>query len=198
MQAFVPAAQQPLLDPDECIVFGCPILTKHGYPMCPQHSTEFSYGDGEYRSPETQFALIRAISGRVGNCWEPRLLCGKRGYSRVRFSGQYYTLHRLMALLDCDRQCGPVSEFMAMPDAMVLHDRECEYLFRRGLLHRRCVNPAHLRFGSSAENADDILRVSLMIADYERGLSDIEVFREHHCDWHSLGNRIDSPPVEPA
>ena len=210
-------AEALLLEPDECVVFGCRALARHGYPMCPEHSAEYRYGDGGYRGPALQLDMIRAVSGRVGNCWEHRLACGARGYTRVRYAGRHWPLHRLAAVLDCILQCGPAEELAGDPVRMVLHDIECEYLYRRGLLARRCVNPAHLRWGgapaaapagaegdasSARENADDILRVQLMIDDHARGLSDREVYEAHGCAWSTVDWTADGgiavPPVGPA
>ena len=203
-----PVGARPLdLEPDECLVFGCPRLARldAGYPMCPECSERYHYGDGAYRGPALQLDLIRAICGRVGNCWEPRLFCGARGYTRIRWADRHWPLHRLAAVLDCHLQCGPADALAADPRRMVLHDVECEYLYRRGLLRRRCCNPAHLRWGdpdgSARENADDILRAGLMLEAREReGLSDLEVYRRHGawCDWASIerdcGGVIESPP----
>ena len=192
------------MEPDECIVFGCAVPARHGYPMCPAHSDTYHYGDGQYRGPALQLDLIRAICGRVGNCWEHRLACSARGYTRVRYMGRHWPLHRLAAVLDAELQCGPAAALAEQSERMVLHDRECEYLYRRGLLARRCVNPAHLRWGgespgeSARENAEDIHRVTLMLEDHdERGYSDLEVYRRHGCAWQGL-ERIESPPVEQA
>lgn len=72
-------------------------------------------------------------------CWEWKLSVGAKGYAMMRFGGKKELVHRLSWFFHTGK----------WPKLFVLHS--CD--------NRKCVNPAHLREGTHADNtADMVLR----------------------------------------
>jgi hypothetical protein len=72
-------------------------------------------------------------------CWPYLALLTDGGYGRIKFKGRFYGAHRVT-----------LSQATGVPidcDEMALHS--CDY--------RRCVNPAHLRWGTNTDNMRDMV-----------------------------------------
>src|SRR5579872_1617132 len=73
----------------------------------------------------------------VGNCWIYRGDIDRSGYGLKRVAGRHYTVSRIMLAL-------ATGESFNLPDYEACHVPQCP--------NRHCCNPAHLHWGTKAEN----------------------------------------------
>lgn len=127
--------------------------------VCDQCQREWWINDGRLPSPARMLDFIRACCIIVGECWIPQFPVDAKGYTQVNYGYRRIKTHRLVPILQHEIECGQEQDWKRP----ILHDVQCEYLFRTGAVKSRCVNPDHLRLGSISENEDDKLIVQSMI-----------------------------------
>lgn len=93
------------------------------------------------------YILQRIQPDPVTGCWHWTKTITATGYGRAKCNGVFMHAHRLawLALV------GPIPETLQVDHQC--HNRDAECFGGPTCPHRRCVNPAHLRLASPAENA---------------------------------------------